>query len=75
MSQVVQNNLATSQEAAAASEELSSQAAMLKEMVGKFKLRQETGLQSRNQDNRAKQLKQPQTAETIALDDGEFGKY
>jgi len=40
VSQVVQTNSATSQESAAASEELSSQADLLKEMVGKFKLKQ-----------------------------------
>ncbi|WHH57613.1 methyl-accepting chemotaxis protein [Petroclostridium sp. X23] len=40
ISQVVQANSATSEESAAASEELSSQAVLLKEMVGKFKLRQ-----------------------------------
>lgn len=39
VSQVVQTNSATSEESAAASEELSSQAALLKEMVGKYKLR------------------------------------
>lgn len=36
---VVQNNSATAQESAAASEELSSQAEILKQMVGKFRLR------------------------------------
>lgn len=41
VSQVVQSNSATSQESAAASEELSSQAALLKDMVGKFKLKRE----------------------------------
>lgn len=40
VSQVVQTNSATSEESAAASEELSSQAEFLKEMVGKFKLKQ-----------------------------------
>lgn len=40
VSQVVQTNSATSEESAAASEELSSQASLLKQMVGKFKLRQ-----------------------------------
>lgn len=40
VSQVVQTNSATSEESAAASEELSSQAVLLKEMVGKFKLKQ-----------------------------------
>ncbi len=39
VSQVVQTNSATAEESAAASEELSSQAEMLKEMVGAFKLK------------------------------------
>ena len=40
VSQVVQTNSSTSEESAAASEELSSQAAFLKELVGKFNLKQ-----------------------------------
>lgn len=40
VSQVIQTNSATSEESASASEELSSQAVLLKEMVGKFKLNQ-----------------------------------
>lgn len=43
VSQVVQNNSATSEESAAASEELSSQADLLKEMVGGFKLKKGAG--------------------------------
>jgi methyl-accepting chemotaxis protein len=39
VSMVVQNNSATAEESAAASEELTGQAEMLKEMVGKFRLR------------------------------------
>lgn len=39
VSGVVQNNSATAEQSAAASEELSSQAELLKEMVGKFQLR------------------------------------
>lgn len=39
VSQVVQSNSATSEESAAASEELSGQADMLKEMVGRFKIK------------------------------------
>ncbi|MHB8129295.1 MAG: methyl-accepting chemotaxis protein [Mobilitalea sp.] len=39
VSHVVQTNSATSEESAAASEELSSQASLLKETVGKFKLK------------------------------------
>ncbi len=41
ISAVVQTNSATSEESAAASEELSSQAEMLKELIDKFKLKEE----------------------------------
>ncbi|QOX65011.1 HAMP domain-containing protein [Anoxybacterium hadale] len=40
VSMVVQNNSATAEESAAASEELSSQSEFLKEMVGKFKMKE-----------------------------------
>lgn len=50
VSQVVQANSATSEESAAASEELSSQAMLLKEMVGKYKLKQNTRNFSRIDD-------------------------
>jgi methyl-accepting chemotaxis protein len=40
VAQVTQTNSATAEQSAAASEELSTQAAMLKEMVEKFNLRQ-----------------------------------
>ncbi|MCX7711908.1 MAG: methyl-accepting chemotaxis protein [Clostridia bacterium] len=43
VAQVVQSNSATAEECAAASEELSSQAEILKDMVGKFKLRRSSG--------------------------------
>ncbi len=43
ISSVVQTNSATAEESAAASEELSSQAQLLKELVGKFRLRKEDG--------------------------------
>ncbi|MEG1103611.1 MAG: methyl-accepting chemotaxis protein, partial [Oscillospiraceae bacterium] len=39
ISAVVQTNSATAEESAAASEELSGQAVMLKQLVGKFKLK------------------------------------
>ena len=42
MSQVVQTNSATSEEGAAASEELSGQAELLKEKIGTFKLKKDT---------------------------------
>ncbi len=41
ISNVVQTNSATAEESAAASEELSGQAQVMKELVGKFKLRKE----------------------------------
>ena len=41
---VVQTNSATAEQSAAASEELSSQANVVKEMVGKFQLRKESGI-------------------------------
>lgn len=43
ISEVIQTNSATSEESASASEELSSQAMLLREMVGKFTLKQTTG--------------------------------
>lgn len=48
ISYVVQNNSATSEESAAASEELSGQAQMLKELVGRFKI---DGSENVNQDH------------------------
>ena len=41
ISSVVQTNSATAEESAAASQELSEQASMLKNLVAKFKLREE----------------------------------
>ena len=43
ISAVVQTNSATSEESAAASEELSSQATLMKELLSRFKLRQDSG--------------------------------
>ena len=40
ISSVVQSNVATAEASAAASEELSGQAAMLRELVGRFKLKE-----------------------------------
>jgi methyl-accepting chemotaxis protein len=49
VSQVVQNTLATSEESAAASEELSSQAQVLKEQVGRFRLKKSNTLLTQDQ--------------------------
>ncbi len=46
ISSVVQTNSATSEESAAASEELSSQAAILNNMVAKFKVKEESGYET-----------------------------
>ena len=48
ISAVVQTNSATSEECAAASEELSSQAALMKELLSRFKLRQDYGFKSQS---------------------------
>lgn len=85
VSSVVQTNSSTAEQSAAASEELSSQAIMLKNMVGKFKLKKYTStsvyekpLQIENQstfkdiDYNRKHLKQ---RPNIILNDQEFGKY
>ena len=50
ISAVVQTNSATSEESAAASEELSSQASLMKELLSRFKLRQDfSGYSARSQ--------------------------
>ncbi len=78
VAQVVQNNSATAEESAAASEELSSQAELLKEMVGRFQLNGNTaGKQGINR----KLLESSQTQgnalheSKILLSAGEFDKY
>lgn len=50
VSEVVQTNSATSEESAAAGEELSGQAMLLKEMVGKFKLKYNTASRISNKE-------------------------
>jgi methyl-accepting chemotaxis protein len=46
ISAVVQTNSATAEESAAASEELSSQAQMMKSLLGQFRLRSSSSFQS-----------------------------
>jgi methyl-accepting chemotaxis protein len=82
VSQVVQTNSATAEESAAASEELSSQATLLKEMVSRFTL------SSQNRISGQKAAFQPQASARslgsgkvsvnkpkISLNDRDFGKY
>ncbi len=89
VSNVVQTNSATAEQSAAASEELSSQAAMLKGMVGKFRLKSGTflsyegvslGTQKNAKQIRNSSLSHAEAAATkseprISLSDMEFGKY
>ena len=46
ISSVVQTNSATSEQSAAASEELSSQASLMKDLLSKFRLRNDSGTSS-----------------------------
>ena len=91
VSRVIQTNSATAEESAAASEELSSQADLLKEMIGRFHLRQHGGTarvsgadafrkmltESREDARKAPGKKKPQEGgkPKISLNDREFGKY
>lgn len=80
LSSVVQTNSATAQESAAASEELSSQADMLKEMVGQFNLN-EKGIETPVSDSKKSEpVKKANTIDTdskpkINLNDRDYGKY
>lgn len=86
VAQVVQSNSATSQQSAAASEELSSQASLLKEMVGKFKIKQRTASRyvpaaavSHKVDHYETDKEAVESIELepqqISLSASEFGKY
>ncbi len=77
VSQVVQTNSATAEESAAASEELSSQASLLKEMVGRFRLRSQAAAPRKPAARTVAPLREgkAQARPMIALNDREFGKY
>ena len=70
---VVQTNSATSEEAAAAAEELSSQAEMLKALVGRFQLKD--GVRKAVSAPAKKKAIPAAGTGKILLEDGEFGKY
>ena len=77
VSQVVQNNAATAEESAASSQELSGQAEMLKQMVGRFNLRKAkslTGGQIKLTGSTAGNQEQQRSHPTIVLDD-QIDKY
>ncbi len=86
VSQVVQSNSATAEESAAASEELSGQAELLKEMVGKFKLKRPENMPAApvmiepevlDQRNEGEEVpgNSPPPKPRIILNDEEFDKY
>ncbi len=83
MSQVVQANSATAEEAAAASEELSGQAQLLKEMVGQFKLKSavsehmtaEYKKEAEKNDDKKTPANKKASKPQISLNDNDFGKY
>ncbi|HYH04775.1 MAG TPA: methyl-accepting chemotaxis protein [Bacillota bacterium] len=83
VSQVTQSNTATAEESASASEELSSQAQLLREAVGRFRIKGQgsfKALEVHQNKHQAPQLVakvKPSLGgkNKIRLDDGEFGKY
>ena len=74
---MVQNNAATAEESAASSEELSSQAELLKQMVGRFELNGAKAL--KNAGTKLLGSSTPRAAAVsdyqILLSDDEFDKY
>ena len=73
MMRVVQTNSATSEETAAASEELSSQAEMLREMVVRFELKNKKTIEKTKEAAEEEQTRNEQNE--IVLDEKEYGKY
>lgn len=78
VSMVVQNNSATAEESAAASEELSSQAELLKQMMGRFQLRKELksnfGIPNLPETNQSFKP-EPSFEQRIFLDEKGYDKY
>jgi methyl-accepting chemotaxis protein len=76
VSLVVQTTSATAQQSATASEELSGQAEVLKDMVVKFKLKGGSGAEKPEYGGGAPAVKAVKTTKPrISLNDREFGKY
>lgn len=81
VSEVVQTNSATAEESAAASEELSSQAVILKNMVGKFRLKEGNSVAYKDiavddRDSlRHEYARIGKNKPKISLGDMDFGKY
>jgi methyl-accepting chemotaxis protein len=75
ISAVVQTNSATSQESAAASEELSSQASMMKKMMTKFKLKRMDGGYGSSADMYAGAQSDDSEEDGVYAESGAYSKY
>jgi len=75
VSDVVQTNSATAEQSAAASEELSSQASMLKNMVGKFRLKRGTSAIYNEVSKPGSRKTETKKKPSISLSNNDFGKY
>ncbi|MDD3394336.1 MAG: methyl-accepting chemotaxis protein [Anaerotignum sp.] len=75
VSSVVQTNAATAEESSAASEELSAQAQLLQQEIGKFKLSKDGKSFRMSEDDRASFKIQDQEEYTSFSETSDFGKY
>jgi methyl-accepting chemotaxis protein len=73
VTQVVQQNSATAEQSAASSQELSSQSSMLNELIGQFRLRNQSGSIGDMRMNR--QAQEPKTSAGFALSGKDTVKY
>lgn len=69
ISAVVQTNSATAEQSAAASEELSSQANMLKQLISEFRLKSENSVLNRKKKKERKAIESSKESETLKLPD------
>jgi methyl-accepting chemotaxis protein len=75
VSSVVQTNAATAEESSAASEELSAQAQLLQQEIGKFKLRKDGESFRMSEHDRTSLKIQDQEGFTSLYETSDFGKY
>ena len=84
VSEVVQANSAVSDQSAAARKELAGQAEMMRESVGRFKLKRGEDVKAKAQSyavqteaipERTAEMLKKEKGKIIALSDEEFGKY
>ncbi len=73
VAQVVQQNSATAEESAAASEEMSGQSIVLEELIAQFKLRDDGNTRLPSGNGMKNQIAMP--GKSVYSDNGDFGKY